>query len=126
MFVPKKNGKLRLVVGYRQLNKIARKNRTPLSLIMEFRDRLQGEQWFTALYLKGAYNLIWIKEGDEWKTALITKSGYYEYLAMPFGLTNAPVTFQRMINQVLWEYLDIFLIVYLDDILIFSDDLEWG
>uniref|UniRef100_A0A8H7K2I8 RNA-directed DNA polymerase n=1 Tax=Bionectria ochroleuca TaxID=29856 RepID=A0A8H7K2I8_BIOOC len=124
MFVPKKNGKLRLVVDYRQLNKITRKDRTPLPLITELRDRLWGKQWFTALDLKGAYNLIRIKEGDEWKTAFRTKFGLYEYLVMPFGLTNAPVIFQRMINQVLREYLDIFVVVYLDDILIFSDDLE--
>uniref|UniRef100_A0A8H7K2A6 Reverse transcriptase n=1 Tax=Bionectria ochroleuca TaxID=29856 RepID=A0A8H7K2A6_BIOOC len=124
MFVPKKNGKLRLVVDYRQLNKITRKDRTPLPLITELRDRLWGKQWFTALDLKGAYNLIRIKEGDEWKTAFRTKFGLYEYLVMPFGLTNAPATFQRMINQVLREYLDIFVVVYLDDILIFSDDLE--
>jgi transposase InsO family protein len=124
MFVPKKNGKLRLVVDYRQLNKITRKDRTPLPLITELRDRLQGKQWFTALDLKGAYNLIRIKEGDEWKTAFRTKFGLYEYLVMPFGLTNAPATFQRMINQVLREYLDIFVVVYLDDILIFSDDYE--
>jgi transposase InsO family protein len=124
MFVPKKNGKLRLVVDYRQLNKITRKDRTPLPLITELRDRLQGKQWFTALDLKGAYNLVRMKEGDEWKTAFRTKFGLYEYLVMPFGLTNAPATFQRMINQVLREYLDIFVVVYLDDILIFSDDLE--
>uniref|UniRef100_A0A8H7KFJ6 RNA-directed DNA polymerase n=1 Tax=Bionectria ochroleuca TaxID=29856 RepID=A0A8H7KFJ6_BIOOC len=124
MFVPKKNGKLRLVVDYRQLNKITRKDRTPLPLITELRDRLWGKQWFTALDLKGAYNLIRIKEGDEWKTAFRTKFGLYEYLVMPFGLTNAPATFQRMINQVLREYLDIFMVIYLDDILIFSDDLE--
>lgn len=69
MFVPKKNGKLRLVVDYRQLNKITRKDRTPLPLITELRDRLRGKQWFTALDLKGAYGLVRIKEGDEWKTA---------------------------------------------------------
>uniref|UniRef100_A0A8H7TPE3 Reverse transcriptase domain-containing protein n=1 Tax=Bionectria ochroleuca TaxID=29856 RepID=A0A8H7TPE3_BIOOC len=101
MFVLKKNGKLRLVVDYRQLNKITRKDRTPLPLITELRDRLWGKRWFTALDLKGAYNLIRIKEGDEWKTAFRMKFGLYEYL-----------------------YLDIFVVVYLDDILIFSDDLE--
>uniref|UniRef100_A0A8H7TTS6 RNA-directed DNA polymerase n=1 Tax=Bionectria ochroleuca TaxID=29856 RepID=A0A8H7TTS6_BIOOC len=80
---------------------ITRKDRTPLPLITELRDRLWGKQWFIALDLKGAYNLIRIKEGDEWKTAFRMKFGLYEYL-----------------------YLDIFVVVYLDDILIFSDDLE--
>lgn len=124
MFVPKKNGKLRLVVDYRRLNALTIKDRTPLPLITELKDRLQGKQIFTALDLKGAYNLIRIKEGDEWKTAFRTKFGLFEYLVMPFGLTNAPATFQRMINNVLRQYLDVFVICYLDDILIFSDNEE--
>lgn len=124
LFVPKKNGKLRLCVDYRQLNDITIKNRYPLPLITELRDRLHGAKWFTTLDLKGAYNLIRIKEGEEWKTAFRTRLGHYEYLVMPFGLTNAPATFQTMINDVLREYLDIFVVVYLDDILIFSKTLE--
>ena len=132
LFVPKKdrNGKQkrdregkkiwRLCVDYRQLNDITIKNRYPLPLISEMRDRLQGAQWFTALDLKGAYNLIRIKEGEEWKTAFRTRYGHYEYLVMPFGLTNAPASFQAMINDVLREYLDIFVIAYLDDILVYS------
>lgn len=124
LFVPKKNGKLRLCVDYRQLNDITIKNRYPLPLIKELRDRLQGAQWFTALDLKGAYNLIRMKAGKEWKTAFRTRYGHYEYTVMPFGLTNAPASFQEMINQVLREYLDIFVIAYLDDILIFSPTLE--
>ncbi|OBS15594.1 hypothetical protein FPOA_20713 [Fusarium poae] len=124
MFVPKKNGKLRLVVDYRRLNALTIKDRTPLPLITELKDRLQGKQVFTALDLKGAYNLIRIKEGDEWKTAFRTKFGLFEYLVMPFGLTNAPATFQRMINNVLRQYLDVFVVCYLDDILIFSDNDE--
>jgi hypothetical protein len=124
MFVPKKNGKLRLVVDYRRLNEITLKDRTPLPLITELKDRLHGMKVFTALDLKGAYNLIRIKEGHEWKTAFRTKFGLYEYLVMPFGLTNAPATFQRMINNVLREHLDIFVVCYLDDILIFSETEE--
>ncbi|GKU09172.1 unnamed protein product, partial [Fusarium langsethiae] len=124
MFVPKKNGKLRLVVDYRRLNALTIKDRTPLPLITELKDRLQGKQVFTALDLKGAYNLIRIKKGDEWKTAFRTKFGLFEYLVMPFGLTNAPATFQRMINNVLRQYLDVFVVCYLDDILIFSDNEE--
>ena len=124
MFVPKKNGKLRLVVDYRKLNAITVKDRTPLPLIGELKDRLHGMKFFTALDLKGAYNLIRLKEGHEWKTAFRTKFGLYEYLVMPFGLTNAPAAFQRMINNVLREYLDIFVVCYLDDILIFSKTEE--
>ncbi|KAM4058458.1 reverse transcriptase (RNA-dependent DNA polymerase) [Hirsutella rhossiliensis] len=107
-----------------RLNDITMKDRTPLPLISELRDRLHGKKWFTALDLKGAYNLIRMKKGHEWMTAFRTKFGLFEYLVMPFGLTNAPATFQRMINNVLREHLDIFVVVYLDDILIFSDTLE--
>jgi hypothetical protein len=124
LWVPKKNGEERMCVDYRQLNDITIKNRYPLPLISEMRDRLQGACWFTGLDLKGAYNLIRIKEGEEWKTAFRTRYGHYEYLVMPFGLTNAPASFQAMINQVLREYLDDFVIVYLDDILIFSKTLD--
>ena len=124
MFVPKKNGKLRLVIDYRQLNEISIKDKTPLPLITEIRDRLTGANWFTALDLKGAYNLIRIREGDEWKTAFRTRYGLFKCLVMPFGLTNAPASFQKMINHVLREYIDNFVIVYLDDILIFSKTLE--
>ena len=123
-FVPKKNGKQRPVIDYRQLNDITIKNRYPLPLISELRDRLQGAQWFTKLDLLGAYNLVRIKEGDEWKTAFRTRYGHYEYLVMPFGLTNAPATFQALINDVLRDFLDDFVVVYLDDILVFSASLE--
>ncbi|MDB5910846.1 MAG: pol protein, partial [Massilia sp.] len=124
LFVPKKNGELRMCVDYRSLNDITIKNRYPLPLITEIRDKLYGAQWFTALDLTGAYNLIRIKEGEEWKTAFRTQEGHFEYLVMPFGLTNAPATFQSMINHVLREFLDQFVMVYLDDILIFSRTLE--
>ncbi|KAF4476546.1 Transposon Tf2-9 polyprotein [Colletotrichum fructicola Nara gc5] len=124
LFVPKKNGKLRLCVDYRMLNEMTIKNRYPLPLIDEMRRLLHGANWFTALDLKGAYNLIRMKQGEEWKTAFRTRKGHFEYLVMPFGLTNAPATFQNMINQVLRKYVDICVVVYLDDILIFSPTLE--
>ncbi|SCO92825.1 uncharacterized protein FRV6_16953 [Fusarium oxysporum] len=111
-------------VDYRQLNEITEKDRTPLPLINELKDRLFNKKWFTALDLKSAYNLIRIKEGDKWKTAFRTKYGLFEYLVMPFGLTNAPAVFQRIITNVLREYLNIFIVYYLDDILIFSDTEE--
>jgi transposase InsO family protein len=124
LFVPKKDGKLRLCVDYRQLNSITIKDRHPLPLISEIQDRIRGSKWFTKLDIADAYTHIRIREGDEWKTAFRTKYGHFEYLIMPFGLTNAPASFQRFINEVLGDILDIFVIAYLDDILIFSKTKE--
>ena len=124
MFVPKKNGKLRPCIDFRKLNDITVKNRYPLPNISELRDRLAHAEIFTALDLRGAYNLIRMKKGEEWKTAFRTRYGHYEYTVMPFGLTNAPATCQALINNVLREHLDIFVIAYLDDILIYSKNEE--
>jgi hypothetical protein len=122
LFVEKKNGKLRPCIDYRKLNDITIKDRHPLPNITELRDRLSHAKIFTAMDLRGAYNLIRMKEGEEWKTAFRTRYGHYEYLVMPFGLTNAPATCQRLMNNVLRAHLDKFVIVYLDDILIYSSD----
>ncbi len=124
LFVPKSDGSLRLCVDYRALNNITIKNSYPLPLIAELQDRLQGAQWFTKFDIPGAFNRIRIKEGDEWKTAFRTRLGHFEYLVMPFGLTNAPATFQAFVNNVLRRYLDQFVIVYLDDILVYSKTKE--
>ena len=83
-------------------------------------DRVCGAQIFTKIDVKNAYYRICIREGDKWKTAFCTRYGLYEYLVMPFGLTNAPASFQSYIHGVLCKYLDIFVIVFLDDILIYS------
>ncbi|CAJ0950935.1 unnamed protein product [Ranitomeya imitator] len=83
-----------------------------------------GASWFTKIDLRGAYNLVRIKQGDEWKTAFNTPEGHFEYLVMPFGLSNAQSVFQSFMHDIFREYLDKFLIVYLDDILVFSDDWE--
>jgi hypothetical protein len=123
LFVPKKDGKLRLCVDYRGLNKVTIKNRLALPLISETLDRLTGANWFTKLDLRDAYHRLRIKRGDEWKTAFRTRYGHFEYLVMPFGLTNAPATFQGYINRALAGLLDITCVVYLDDILIFSETL---
>jgi RNase H-like domain found in reverse transcriptase/Reverse transcriptase (RNA-dependent DNA polymerase)/Integrase zinc binding domain/Chromo (CHRromatin Organisation MOdifier) domain len=120
LFVPKKDGTLRLCVDYRKLNNITIKDRYALPLVPELQDRLCEARIFTSLDLRGAYNLIRMKEGEEWKTAFRTKYGLYEYRVMPFGLTNAPATCQRMINDLLREYLDVFVVAYLDDILVYS------
>lgn len=124
MFVKKKDGSLRLCVDYRGLNKVTVKNRYPLPLINEMLDRLTSATVFTKLDIRNAYHRIRIAEGDEWKTAFRTRYGHFQYNVMPFGLTNAPGSFQALINDVLREYLDHFVLVYLDDILIFSDDQQ--
>jgi hypothetical protein len=122
LFVPKKDGSLRLCVDYRKLNAITRKNRYPLPSIKELRDRLTGARYFTSLDLREGYYQVRMKKGEEWKTAFRTRYGHYEYRVMPFGLTNAPATFQALINDVLRQHLDIFVIAYLDDILIYSEN----
>ena len=124
LFVPKKDGSLRLYVDYRGLNKITVKNRYPLPLMGEILDRVNGATVFSKIDLKDAYYRIRIRPGDEWKTAFRTRYGHYEYLVMPFGLTNAPAAFQAYINQALRGLVDDFCIVYLDDILIFSKTEE--
>ena len=124
MFVKEKVSKLRLCVDYRALNEITKKDRHPLSLIGEALDRLEGAIYFTKLDIKDAYHNIRIKEGDEWKTTFSTKLGTYKYLVMPFGLCNAPPAFQRWINEVLMEHIDICCIVYLDDVLVYSRTLR--
>jgi hypothetical protein len=122
LFVPKKDGGLRLCVDYRGLNRVTVRNRTPLPLISETLDRLRRSKVFTKFDLKDAYHRIRIRSGDEWKTAFRTRYGHFEYLVMPFGLSNAPATFQAYINQALIGLVDVTCVIYLDDILIFSED----
>jgi hypothetical protein len=124
LFVKKKDGSLRLCVDYRGLNKITTPNRCPLPLISETFDRLGKAKYFTKLDMRGAYNLLRVAEGDEWKTAFRCRYGHFEYQVMPFGLMNAPGTFQAFVNDVLRDYLDDFVVVYLDDILIYSESLD--
>lgn len=126
LFVPKKDGGLRLCVDYRGLNSVTIKDRCALPLINETLDRLSGARYYTVLDLKDAYYRLRIRAGDEWKTAFRTRYGHFEYLVMPFGMANAPATFQAYINKALAGLLDTICVVYLDDILIYthSDNLE--
>jgi len=112
------------VVDYRGLNKVTIKNRYPLPLIGELLDRLKTAKLFTTIDLRGAYNLVRMAEGEEWKTAFRTRYGHYEYQVMPFGLTNAPASFQHFINDIFSDILDTYVVAYLDDILIFSNNLD--
>uniref|UniRef100_A0A8C5WGQ2 ribonuclease H n=1 Tax=Leptobrachium leishanense TaxID=445787 RepID=A0A8C5WGQ2_9ANUR len=123
-FVGKKDGGLRPCVDYRAMNAITIKDKYPLPLISELMDRLRSANIFTKLDLRGAYNLIRVKSGDEWKTAFRSRYGHYEYMVMPYGLCNAPATFQRFLNDVFRDILDSYIVIYLDDILIYSQDLE--
>ncbi len=124
LFVSKKNDMKWLCVNYRQLNEITRQDSYSLLLIKELQDRLDRVKWFISLDLKEAYYWVRMKKGKEWKTAFWMRYRHYEYTVMPFELKNTPATFQRLINDMLREYLDDFIITYLDDILIYSDDLE--
>ncbi|CAJ0954229.1 unnamed protein product [Ranitomeya imitator] len=123
-FVAKKDGSLRPCIDYRLLNKITVKFQYSLPLLSDLFAQIKGASWFTKLDLRGAYNLVRIKQGDEWKTAFNTPEGHFEYLVMPFGLSNAPSVFQSFMHDIFRNYLDKFMVIYLDDILIFSDDWE--
>ncbi|KAK3534422.1 hypothetical protein QTP86_015224 [Hemibagrus guttatus] len=123
LFVAKKDGGLRPCIDYRALNQITVKFRYPLPLVPAALEHLRGATIFTKLDLCSAYNLIRIHEGDEWKTAFITPTGHYEYLVMPYGLANAPSVFQDFIHEVLREFLHRCVLVYIDDILIYSRSL---
>ena len=124
LFVKKPDGNLRLCVDYRGLNKITIKNRYPLPLIGELLDRVGKAKYFTKFDLRDGYYLLRMRPGEEWKTAFRCRYGLYEYSVMPFGLCNAPASFQHLTNDVFREFLDDFLVVYLDDLLIYSNTLE--
>ncbi|GBG71225.1 hypothetical protein CBR_g8527 [Chara braunii] len=124
LFVPKKGGNLRMCIDYRGLNAISVKNREPLPRIDDLLDRVQGCQYFSKIYLKSGYHQTAIQPEDQHKNAFQTRYGLYEFVVIPFGLCNAPGTFQHAMNRIFHDYLDKFVIVYLDDILIFSRTVE--
>ncbi|QRW24722.1 Retrotransposable element Tf2 protein [Rhizoctonia solani] len=122
MFVKKADRSLRLVVDYRKLNDVTHKNVYPLPRQDNLMAKLRHAKIFTKLDLCWGYNNVWIKEGDKWKTAFRTKYGLFEYLVMPFGLTNAPAAFQHFMNNLFRDLIDVTVVIYLDNILIFSED----
>ena len=120
----KKDGNLRLCIDYKQLNKVMIKNRHPLSRIEDLFDQLKGAVLFSNINLRSGYHQVHIKEEDIYKTTFRTRYGHYEFVMVSFGLNNSPSTFMCLMNSMLHPYLDKFVIVFIDDILIYSKNEE--
>ena len=124
LFVKKKDGTLRMCIDYRQINKVTVKNKYPLPRMEDLFDQLKGAGVFSKIDLRSGYYQLRVKEGDVPKTAFRTRYGHYEFLVMPFGLTNAPAVFMDLMNRVFRSYVDQLVVVFIDDILVYSKDAQ--
>ncbi|GAB2275573.1 hypothetical protein Dimus_039136 [Dionaea muscipula] len=115
---------MRLCIDYREINKVTVKNRYPLLRIDDLFDQLQGAQVFSKIDLRSGYHQLKVRDADIAKTAFRTRYGHYEFLVIPFGLTNAPTAFMDMMHRVFKPYLDRFVVVFIDGILIYSRSRE--
>ncbi|GJQ98121.1 putative nucleotidyltransferase, ribonuclease H [Tanacetum coccineum] len=124
LFQRKKDGSLQMCIDYRALNKVTIKDKYPIPLIADLFDQLGKERYFTKLDLRSGYYQVRIAKGDEPKMTYVTRYRSYKFLVMPFSLTNAPTTFCTLINKLFHSFLDKFMVVYLDDIVVYSHTLE--
>jgi hypothetical protein len=124
LFVEKKDGTQRMYVDYRSLNEVTIKNKYPLPRIEDLFDQMKGASVFSKIDLRSGYHRLKIQESDIPKTTFRTRYGLYDYIMMSFGLTNAPTYFMYLMNKVFMEYLDRFVVVFIDDILVFSRTME--
>ncbi|GKC35195.1 putative reverse transcriptase domain-containing protein [Tanacetum coccineum] len=124
LFVKKKDGSFWMCIDYRELNKLTVKNRYPLPRIDDLFDQLQGSSVYSKIDLRSGYHQLRVREQDIRKTAFRSWYGHYEFQVMPFGLTNAPAVFMDLMNRVSKPYMEKFVIVFIDDILIYSKNKE--